>query len=210
MIALCKRKGRVVPGSVFGRLTTLGEPFYLWVDRSTPRQPRQRISFAVCECQCGTILVVECSGLKTGNSSSCGCKRLEHVSQGNRTHGLTTGSTKRIYSIWKGMRSRCCDSRCASHKAYGERGITVCDEWISDPMVFCIWALTHGYDDGLVLDRVDPDGNYEPSNCQWITNLANVQKQKTDRLAKLEQLRAEISDLKAENGRLKKLLAETN
>lgn len=209
-IPLHKRPDRVVPGTQFGRLTAIGEPFYVRKTTSVARQPQIRIAKSVCQCVCGTILVVDCSSLRTGNSTSCGCKRYEHASQVNRKHGLTRGPTARIYSVWKGMRSRCTDPRSGSYKAYGARGISICAEWSLDPIDFCKWAIENGYRDDLVLDRIDPDGNYEPGNCQWITNIANVRKQKTDRIAKLQALQSRVEELEKENRLLKSSLARLN
>jgi hypothetical protein len=60
-----------------------------------------------------------------------------------------------------------------SYKYYGARGITVCDEWIK-PEPFLEWALANGYRDDLQIDRIDPDGNYEPTNCRWVTPKENA------------------------------------
>lgn len=69
------------------------------------------------------------------------------------------------------MKSRCSDIKDEHHyKHYFGRGITVCDEWKNDFMNFYNWSMKNGYSDDLELDRIDNDGNYEPSNCQWITH----------------------------------------
>ena len=76
----------------------------------------------------------------------------------------------RIYRIWGNMKGRCyCKSR-REYKNYGNRGITVCDEWLHDFQAFYDWAMNNGYNENLTLDRKDVNGNYEPSNCRWITN----------------------------------------
>jgi hypothetical protein len=86
------------------------------------------------------------------------------------------------------MRSRCYDKRCASYKNYGGRGIAMCNEWLESVTVFCKWATANGYTDDLVCDRIDPDGNYEPGNCQFITNRQNVVKQREDVKNKISRL----------------------
>lgn len=74
----------------------------------------------------------------------------------------------KLYSVWNQMRNRCSNPNDKSYARYGGKGISVCDEW-SDFRAFYPWAMENGYADGLTLDRIDPYGNYEPSNCRWIT-----------------------------------------
>jgi len=87
-----------------------------------------------------------------------------------------TGRTK-LYMVWSGMRARCRDSRHISYGHYGARGVSVCAEW-NDFAVFKKWALENGYAEGLEIDRERTDGDYEPSNCRWITTQQNRRRQK--------------------------------
>lgn len=87
----------------------------------------------------------------------------------------------RLQSIFSGMKTRCYNSNCKSYKNYGGRGITICEEWNNRELIpqednitkgfkaFKKWALENGYSDELTLDRIDPNGNYEPSNCRWVS-----------------------------------------
>lgn len=71
------------------------------------------------------------------------------------------------------MFERCNGENYQFYYRYGGRGIKVCEEW-KDYSVFKAWALNNGYTDNLTIDRIDNDGNYEPSNCQWLTNRENA------------------------------------
>ena len=79
---------------------------------------------------------------------------------------------KRLYNIWRCMVGRCHNENWNNYYTktyYRDKGISVCDEWRYDFDEFKTWAIVNGYEDGLSIDRIDADGNYEPSNCRWIT-----------------------------------------
>ena len=84
---------------------------------------------------------------------------------GNYKHGM---AGTRLHHIWKSMKQRCSNSNCINYKNYGAKGISVCDEWC-DFENFAKWALSNGYSEELTLDRINANGNYEPSNCRWVT-----------------------------------------
>lgn len=77
---------------------------------------------------------------------------------------------KKLYSVWRGMKNRCSDKKS---KYYGGKGILVCDEWTNNFNKFYEWALINGYKEGLQIDRINCNGNYEPSNCRWVTPKEN-------------------------------------
>lgn len=88
------------------------------------------------------------------------------MKKGHYTHGLGKPKT---YSHWVNMKTRCLNKNNVKYKNYGGRGITICDEWINNFANFHYWALNNGFEEGLSLDRIDVNGNYEPNNCRWIT-----------------------------------------
>lgn len=83
-------------------------------------------------------------------------------------------SYSRIYNIHRTMKSRCSNPKLPCYKNYGGRGISVCEEWKKSFVPFYEWAMANGYRDDLQIDRIDNDGNYEPSNCRWVTPKENA------------------------------------
>jgi len=134
---------------------------------------RQRCHYALYECPlCGRILRDRVSRVKSTNKQNCGCKELTERAKNMTTHGLAYDT---IYNVYKAMMSRCYNEKNTAYNRYGGRGITVCEEWKNDIMSFYNWAKSNGHENGLEIDRENNDGNYEPSNCRWVTPSVNSQ-----------------------------------
>lgn len=119
----------------------------------------------VCKCRCGNITIVRGSHLTSGNTRSCGCLDREAVARNNYKHGMWS---TRIYNIWRKMKDRCYNPKSGSYRYYGQKGIKVCDAWLTFEG-FYKWVKTTNYNDTLSIDRINSLGNYEPSNCRWAT-----------------------------------------
>ena len=150
----CIHKAKDLTGMKFGNLTAIKN-----LGRKTGN------ILWLCHCDCGKDIKCYQYNLERGTSTSCGCLRSFYAKQTRCCHGESTGT---LYKKWGSIKTRCYNKKIPCYKNYGGRGIKICDDWLKF-WNFREWAYKNGYSDGLTLERIDVNGNYEPDNCKWIS-----------------------------------------
>ena len=154
-------------GQRFGRLTVL----------EFDHRAKNYHKYYKCLCDCGKVKVINSNNLKRGLAKSCGCLQRDITILRNKTtkqkdkHKYKDYS---LYGLWRAIGSRCLCKTEPAYKDYGGRGITMCDEWKDNYPAFLEWAKQNGYQKGLMIDRIDNNGNYCPENCRFVDSFVQA------------------------------------
>lgn len=151
-----------IAGEKYGKLTALFP---------TDKRTKSGGVIWTFKCDCGKIKDIPANSVRMGLVKSCGCLAAPH-----------RGTGTRLFTIWVDMRQRCNNSNIPNFNDYGGRGISVCSEWDKSFIAFRNWAKQNGYSKNLSIDRINVNGNYEPSNCRWATSFQQAMNTRKTRI----------------------------
>lgn len=178
-------KLNIKPGDKFSRLTIVREV-----------EKRKKARFFLCKCDCGTEKVIRMVQLTSGQTKSCGCFKREHLISMIYKNGL---SRTKLYKVWTSMKQRCMNPKCDVYMYYGERGVLIYKDWLEFEN-FYNWAVGNGYEEGLTIERIDVNSNYEPNNCTWIPQSEQSSNTRRNRLISYNGKKQNIAQWVKETG----------
>lgn len=169
------------------KINLAGKKFGKLVVLSFSHTGKRRRKYWLCKCDCGNETTVDGSHLKTGHTTSCGCvvkKVRENIKYVNYKNGL---GTSKIHMTYRNMINRCYRKKSDMYYLYGQKGITVCEEWLGKNgfVNFCDWAFANGYSEDLTIDRIDNNKGYSPENCRWVDKYVQANNKRNNRYVKV-------------------------
>lgn len=153
----------------------IGKHFFHWLVTEKLEGDRYR---AVCDC--GTVKIVYGGNLRQGKSKSCGCWASTRFKEINKRHGM---SRTPEHNTWSNIRTRCTNPNTHNYAIYGGRGIKVCERW--DVFENFYEDMGPRPSDKHSIDRINPDGDYEPGNCRWATLVEQASNKRSNVLLEL-------------------------
>ena len=106
-------------------------------------------------------------------------RRLPKIKQFKFKRKRSKWNHNSLYKLWFSIKTRCYNSNHNYYHRYGGRGIYICEDWKNNFVSFYLWAISHGYEKGLQIDRINNDGNYHPNNCRFVTHQQNCRNRST-------------------------------
>lgn len=161
---------------------------------------KKSFAYFECLCDCGNVIWTRGAALRYGTTKSCGCYKKDKLDLIRTKHGY---SKTRLYRIWCAMKARCYNKNSDVYYLYGERGIKICSDWLDLEKGFenfKEWSLLNGYKETLTIDRIDPNGDYEPDNCRWVNISVQNRNKRNNRVFVYNGQRKVLLDLAKENG----------
>jgi len=150
-----------------------------------------------CKCDCGNETIKLAYMVLQGHTGSCGCNKYKPMIKASTKHGKRF---TRIYRTWGNMKTRCYNKNSSFYNVYGGRDIRVCHEWKSNFISFYNWAISNGYSDDLTIDRINNNGNYEPNNCRWATNIKQANNRRNNVFVSFHGEKMTVSEISRKYG----------